>query len=230
MRRWHPSSAACAGAAAAFDAAGGITGDLHVDGVLDEHDVGERRSSVDEFTQTDPDEGQPRHRAGPSVRVIAGAAGDRHRHRLRRSGPGRHRQFQRAARCRRSTPRITSASCSARSSTAGPDTSSTVNPSGARYDGLIEPGGDPTTPIGTASGTPRRSGPHGMERGDPDSDPARSSFNPDLREWHFNVQRRIQRPLETDRWAFPARQYQLTQTSRAGMLTGLAGIRSRTSA
>ena len=47
------------------------------------------------------------------------------------------------------------------------------------------------------------------------------SFKPGLREWHFNVQRRIQRLLETDRWAFPARQYQVTQTSRAGLLTDL---------
>ena len=50
------------------------------------------------------------------------------------------------------------------------------------------------------------------------------SFKPGLHEWHFNVQRRIQRLLETDRWAFPARQYQITQTSRAGLLTGLAGV------
>jgi hypothetical protein len=31
----------------------------------------------------------------------------------------------------------------------------------------------------------------------------------------------MQRLLETDRWAFAARQYQVTQTSRAGLLTGL---------
>jgi hypothetical protein len=42
-----------------------------------------------------------------------------------------------------------------------------------------------------------------------------------VREWQFNVQRRIQRRLEIDRWAFPARQYRITQTSRAGLLTDL---------
>ena len=47
------------------------------------------------------------------------------------------------------------------------------------------------------------------------------SFKRGLREWHFNVQRRIQSLLETDRWASPVRQYQVTQTSRAGLLTGL---------
>ena len=47
------------------------------------------------------------------------------------------------------------------------------------------------------------------------------AFKPGLHEWQFNVQRRIQRRLETDRWASPNRQYQITQTSRAGLLTGL---------
>src|SRR5205814_4398598 len=47
------------------------------------------------------------------------------------------------------------------------------------------------------------------------------SFRPGLRQWHFNVQRRIQRRLETDRWAFAVRQYLVTQTSRAGLLSGL---------
>ena len=50
------------------------------------------------------------------------------------------------------------------------------------------------------------------------------SFKPDLRTWHFNVQRRIQGLLETDRWASAGRQYQVTQTSRAGLLTGLPAI------
>ncbi|MGH9321851.1 MAG: DUF433 domain-containing protein [Vicinamibacteria bacterium] len=59
-----------------------------------------------------------------------------------------------------------------------------------------------------------------LERGD--LDPIETlSFNPKLRQWHFNVQHRIQRKLETDRWAFPARQYLVTQTSRAGHLTGI---------
>src|SRR5438876_4284285 len=96
-----------------------------------------------------------------------------------------------------------------------------VNPSGARYDALIDPAG-------------------GTENADWDgiweAATARSSmgwsaeiriplqtlsFKPGLSESHFNVQRRIQRLLETDRWATAARQYQVTQTSRAGLLTGL---------
>jgi hypothetical protein len=42
-----------------------------------------------------------------------------------------------------------------------------------------------------------------------------------LTTWHFNIERRIQRLLETNRWASAAQQYELTQTSRAGTLTGL---------
>jgi hypothetical protein len=46
-------------------------------------------------------------------------------------------------------------------------------------------------------------------------------FRPGLTQWGFNVQRRIQRLQETDRWASPRRDYRVTQTSRAGLLTDL---------
>ena len=46
-------------------------------------------------------------------------------------------------------------------------------------------------------------------------------FRPGLTEWGFNIQRRIQRFQETDRWASPRRDYKVTLTSRAGLLTGL---------
>ena len=46
-------------------------------------------------------------------------------------------------------------------------------------------------------------------------------FRPGLTAWGFNIQRRIQRFLETDRWASPSRDYKVTLTSRAGLLTGL---------
>lgn len=96
-----------------------------------------------------------------------------------------------------------------------------VNPSGARYDVLINPGGEDD---------------NADWDGIWDAVTARSAtgwsaeivipvhtlnFKADLREWHFNAQRRVQRRLETDRWASPLRQYQITQTSRAGLLTGL---------
>ncbi|MEM6844328.1 MAG: DUF5916 domain-containing protein [Bacteroidota bacterium] len=47
------------------------------------------------------------------------------------------------------------------------------------------------------------------------------SFNKDLREWGFNVERRIQRNQETIRWANIRRDQWFIQTSRAGLLTDL---------
>jgi hypothetical protein len=43
-------------------------------------------------------------------------------------------------------------------------------------------------------------------------------FRPGLTEWGFNIQRRVQRLLETDRWASAVRDLKVTQTSRAGVL------------
>jgi hypothetical protein len=96
-----------------------------------------------------------------------------------------------------------------------------VNPTGARYDGLINPGGEDENPdwdgIWEAATARLPTGWSAEIR-----IPLRTlAFKPGLREWQFNVQRRIQRRLETDRWASPNRQYQVTQMSRAGLLTGL---------
>jgi hypothetical protein len=96
-----------------------------------------------------------------------------------------------------------------------------VNPSGSRYDGLIQPGGESDDPDwdGIWEAATAR-GPSGWSV--EIHIPVQTlSFRPGLDQWHFNVQRRVQRSLETIRWASPARQYQVTQTSRAGLLTGL---------
>ena len=46
-------------------------------------------------------------------------------------------------------------------------------------------------------------------------------FRPGLTQWGFNVERRIQRHLETSRWSGPRRDWEFGQTSRAGLLEGL---------
>ncbi len=46
-------------------------------------------------------------------------------------------------------------------------------------------------------------------------------FRKGLSQWGFNVQRRIQALQETDRWASPLRQFQLTQMTRSGLLGDL---------
>ena len=99
-----------------------------------------------------------------------------------------------------------------------------VNPSGARYDGTINPGGESDNAEWDGiwdAATVRTDHGWSAEIWIPF---LTLSFKPDLRTWHFNVQRRIQGLLETDRWASAARQYQVTQTSRAGLLTGLPAI------
>ena len=96
-----------------------------------------------------------------------------------------------------------------------------VNPAGARFDGLIEPGGESANANWDGiweAATTRTARGWSVEIRIPIETLA---FNPDLREWHFNVERRIQRLLETDRWASAERQFQVTQTSRAGLLVGL---------
>jgi hypothetical protein len=96
-----------------------------------------------------------------------------------------------------------------------------VNPRGARYDSLITSGGDAESVewdgIWEAATASTPNGWSAEIR-----IPIRTLiFKPDVHEWHFNVERRIQRLLETDRWASASRQYRLRQTSRAGLLTNL---------
>lgn len=198
--------------------AGTFNGAIQIDGVLDE---GEWSSAdaVDTFTQTDPSEG-----AAPSgrtiVRVLAG-----------------RKALVIGIVCDDPDPSGIVSFSVRRDATLtsedhvrvvlGPflDGRSgyvfSVNPSGARYDALINPGGETDNPEWDGiweAATKRTTTGWSTEIWIPIQT---LSFNPSLREWHFNVQRRIQRRLETVRWAFPARQYQVTQTSRAGVITGL---------
>jgi len=98
-----------------------------------------------------------------------------------------------------------------------------VNPSGARYDALINPDASENADWDGIWEAAAKRTPTGWvaEVRIPTQTLA---FRPGLHEWNFNVQRRIQRLLETDRWAFPARQYLVSQTSRAGLLTGLPAL------
>ena len=47
------------------------------------------------------------------------------------------------------------------------------------------------------------------------------TFNKKLREWGFNIERRIQRLMETDRWTGAKRDYSVAQTSVAGLMADL---------
>jgi len=96
-----------------------------------------------------------------------------------------------------------------------------INPNGARYDALIEKEGGGENPQwdGIWEAAARRS-----EDGWSAEIyiPIKTlRFGIGLRQWGFNVERRIQRLLETDRWASPNRNFQVTNISQAGQLTSI---------
>ena len=96
-----------------------------------------------------------------------------------------------------------------------------VNPAGARYDALINPGRSDVNSEWDGiwdAATHRDAHGWSVEIWIP---VATLAFRQDLRTWHFNVQRRIQRLQETDRWASARPDWQLTQVSRAGVLSAL---------
>lgn len=198
--------------------AGVLAGNLHVDGVLDE-EAWSNADVIDHLTQADPLEGEPatlRSRVRVIARPTAIAIGIECddddpggivSYSVRRDAGLNNEDHVRI---------VLGPFMDGRSGYVF-----AVNPSGARYDGLIAPGGenDNADWDGIWDAAARRSATgwsaeivipiHTL------------GFNANLREWHFNVQRRIQRRLEVDRWASPARQFQVTQTSRAGVLTDL---------
>jgi hypothetical protein len=96
-----------------------------------------------------------------------------------------------------------------------------VNPSGARYDAVITEQGKAENANWDAiweAATRRTATGWSAEI----AIPLKSLlFRPGLTEWGFNVERRVQRLQETDRWASPERDYSVTQMSRAGLLIGL---------
>jgi hypothetical protein len=96
-----------------------------------------------------------------------------------------------------------------------------INSRGARYDAIIEAGGENENAqwdgIWEAATARDDTGWSAEVR-----IPIQTlSFNPAVREWHFNFERRIQRRLELNRWASAVRQYPLTMTTHSGLLTDL---------
>jgi len=96
-----------------------------------------------------------------------------------------------------------------------------INPNGARYDALVADQGEGENSNWDAVWEAETSRtPTGWSA--EIRIPVRSLlFGEGLDVWGLNIERRLQRLQETDRWASPERDYKITQTSRAGMLTGL---------
>ncbi|MDO8793872.1 MAG: DUF5916 domain-containing protein [Vicinamibacterales bacterium] len=198
--------------------AGALAAGMAIDGALDE-EAWREAPATDAFLQTEPDEG-----AAPSrqtrVRVLAGAdalvigidcdapdPSDVVSFSVRRDAPLNQEDHVRV---------VLGPFMDGRSGYVF-----AVNPSGARYDAIINPGDESEN--GDWDGiweaaTARTATGWSVEIRIPMQT---LSFKPGLREWHFNVQRHIQRALENDRWASPVRRFLITQTTRAGLLTGL---------
>ncbi len=96
-----------------------------------------------------------------------------------------------------------------------------VNAAGARFDGLVIAQGEETNSAWDAiweAKTTRDAGGWSVEF----RIPAKSlGFKPGLTTWGFNVQRRVPRLQETSRWGGASRDYEVFQTSRAGVLSEL---------
>jgi hypothetical protein len=96
-----------------------------------------------------------------------------------------------------------------------------VNPGGARYDALVAEQGLGENASWDAiweAATTRSAEGWTLEI----RIPIRSlSFDGGLTAWGFNVERRVQRIAEVSRWSSPTRDAQITQTGRAGTISGL---------
>jgi hypothetical protein len=96
-----------------------------------------------------------------------------------------------------------------------------VNPSGARYDALVDRNGEGESPEwDTAWEAKTARGQSGWSA--EIRIPIQSlSFRKGLTEWGFNIERRLERVQESGRWASPSRDAKISQSSRAGRLVGL---------
>ncbi len=100
-----------------------------------------------------------------------------------------------------------------------------VNPGGARFDGLVVNQGEGTDQNWDAiwdAATTRSGSDWSAEI----RIPLRSlGFRPGLAAWGLNIQRQVKANQELSRWASPAQNIQATQTSRAGVLDDLPDFR-----
>jgi hypothetical protein len=96
-----------------------------------------------------------------------------------------------------------------------------VNPGGARFDALVQPSGESVDQNWDGeweAAAHRDAAGWSAEIRVPVET---FNFRHGLKEWGFNIQRRLQRRQETDRWASPRQDYKVYRTSGAGLLTGL---------
>ena len=212
-----PAPAAAAAPRASLDA-GAIDVSIRLDGRLDEP-AWQQASSIDNLTMSEPTPG-----AAPTGRTVVRVLADR-------------RALVIGVRCEDSNPAGIVSFTKARDGSLQNEDHVTVvldtfqdgrsgyvfavNPGGARYDALVEPGGETENANWDGlweAATSRDAGGWSIEIRIPVTT---LSFRKGASSWNLNVQRRIQRLQETDRWSGWSRDYKVTQTSRAGELTNL---------
>jgi hypothetical protein len=96
-----------------------------------------------------------------------------------------------------------------------------VNPGGARFDALVNPGGESADQRWDGEWEARTQRDASGWSAEIRIPIQTLSFARGLDAWGLNVQRRVQRLQETDRWASPRQDYSVYQPSQAGLLTGL---------
>jgi hypothetical protein len=99
-----------------------------------------------------------------------------------------------------------------------------VNPSAARFDGLVIVQGEDVNPNWDAVWEARTARDEQGWSAEIRIPIKSIAFQKGQTSWGFNVQRRVQRLQETSRWAGAKRDYEIYQTSQAGLLTDLPGF------
>ncbi len=199
-------------------AAGSLRGEIHLDGLLSE-DAWKQAPGLDSLTMIEPREGgtptartRVRVLAGPGYLVIGVEALDPDPSGIVSTSKARDPELE----AEDYIKVVLDPFLDGRSGYIF-----ALNPGGARYDALVARRGEGEDPQWDAvweAATARN--PWGWTA--EIRIPLQSlTFNASLNRWGFNVERRVQRLQEVSRWASPFRDAKISQTVRAGYLTGL---------
>lgn len=99
-----------------------------------------------------------------------------------------------------------------------------INPFAARYDALVSFNGESENENWDGAWDARTQVGDGFWSAELRIPISTLTYNKSLDSWGFNVERRIQRLLEVNRWSGISMDYTLGQTRHAGLLTGLPGF------
>lgn len=96
-----------------------------------------------------------------------------------------------------------------------------INPYAARYDALVSRNGESENPNWDAAWDARTQVTSTFWSAEIRIPVSSLTYNKSLKSWGFNIERRIQRLLEVNRWSGASMDYTVGQTRHAGLITGL---------